>query len=63
LKTIVREIGKCKLELVGIQEVRWEKGSTDQAEDYAFLFGDGNAGHQLGKGFSYIRKSNKQLGQ
>jgi hypothetical protein len=56
LKTIVREIGKCKLELVGIQEVRWEKGSTDQAEDYAFLFGEGNEGHQLGKGFFIHKK-------
>jgi hypothetical protein len=26
LKTIARELGKYKLDLVGVQEVRWEKG-------------------------------------
>jgi hypothetical protein len=26
LKTVARELGKCKLDLVGVQEVRWEKG-------------------------------------
>jgi hypothetical protein len=28
LKTIMRELGKCKLDLVGVQ-VRWEKGGTE----------------------------------
>jgi hypothetical protein len=25
LKTVARELGKCKLDLVGVREVRWEK--------------------------------------
>jgi hypothetical protein len=25
LKTVIRELGKYKLDLVGVQEVRWEK--------------------------------------
>jgi exonuclease III len=33
LKTVARELGKCKLDLVGVQEVRWEKGGTERAED------------------------------
>jgi hypothetical protein len=27
LKTIARELGKYKLDLLGVQEVRWEKGA------------------------------------
>jgi exonuclease III len=30
LKTVARELGKYKLDLVGVQEVRWEKGGTDR---------------------------------
>jgi hypothetical protein len=40
LKTVARESGKCKLDLVGVQEARWEKGCTEQAEDYTFLYGE-----------------------
>jgi hypothetical protein len=36
LKTVARELGKCKLDLVGVQEVRWVKGGTERAEDYTF---------------------------
>jgi hypothetical protein len=40
---------------VGVQEVRWNKGGTEQAENYAFLslslFGKGSENHQLEKGF------------
>jgi hypothetical protein len=44
-------IGKCKLDLVGAQEVRWEKRGTERAEDYKFLYGQGNGDHQLGREF------------
>jgi hypothetical protein len=50
LKTVARELGKCKLDLVGVQ-VRWEKGVTERAEDYTFFCGQGNGDHQLGTGF------------
>jgi hypothetical protein len=51
LKRVVRELGKCKLDLVGVQEVRWEKGGTERAEDYIYFYGQGNGDHQLGTGF------------
>jgi exonuclease III len=34
LKTVARELGKYKLDLVCVQEVRWEKEGTERAEDY-----------------------------
>jgi hypothetical protein len=37
LKTVARDMGKYKLDLVGVQEVKWEKGATEQAEDYIFF--------------------------
>jgi exonuclease III len=36
LKTVARELEKYKLDLVGAQEVRREKGGTRRAEDYTF---------------------------
>jgi hypothetical protein len=49
-KVVARELGKYKLDLVGVQEVRWDKGGTEQA-DYTFFYGAGNEDHQLGTGF------------
>jgi exonuclease III len=51
LKTVARELGKYKLNLVGVEEVRWKKGGTEQAEDDTFFYGQGNGDHQLGTGF------------
>jgi hypothetical protein len=50
LKTESRELAKYKLYLVGIQEVRWDKGSTETSDDYTFCYGNGNADHHLGTG-------------
>jgi exonuclease III len=62
LKTVARELGKYKLDLVGVQEVRCNKGGTERAEVYTFFYGAGNKDHQLGIGFLCIRESYQQLG-
>ena len=33
-----RELARHKLDLVGVQEVRWDNGSTVRAEDYNFFY-------------------------
>jgi exonuclease III len=51
LKAVSGELAKYKLDLVGVQEVRWDKGGTEPAGDYTFFYENGNADHHLGTGF------------
>jgi hypothetical protein len=36
-----KELGNYKLDLIGVHEVRWNKGGTERAEDYTFFYGAG----------------------
>jgi hypothetical protein len=51
LKTGTRELGECKLDLVGIEKVRWEKGGTEWAKDHTLFYGEGKEDHQSGTDF------------
>jgi hypothetical protein len=46
-----RELSRYKLDLVGVQEVRWDKGETVRARDYNYFCGKGNENHQLETGY------------
>jgi exonuclease III len=45
LGTVVEEISKYKRDLVGVQEVRWDRGGT--AGEYTFFYGKGIENHEL----------------
>ena len=51
---VAREQVRNKSDLVGVQEVRWDRGSTARAGNYIFFYGQGKENHTMGKGFLYI---------
>jgi hypothetical protein len=61
LRTVAEEISKYKLDLIGVQEVRRDRGGTEPAGEYTFFYGEENANHELCTVFSYIRESYQQL--
>ena len=56
LMAVARKLVRYKLDLVGVQEVRHDKGGTVRAGDYNFFYGKGNENHQLGTGFLYTKE-------
>jgi exonuclease III len=50
INSVVGELEKYKLDLVGVQEVRWEGEGYQTVVTY-FLYGKGNVNHHLGTGF------------
>jgi exonuclease III len=55
LRAVAEEISKYKLDLVAVQEVRWNRGGSEPAGEYTFFYGNGSENHDLGTGF-FIHK-------
>jgi hypothetical protein len=51
LRAVAEEIPIYKLNLVGVQEVRWDRGGTEPAGEYTFFYGKGNENNEPGTGF------------
>jgi len=47
LTAAARELARYQLDVVGVHEVRWDKGDSVTAWDYNFFYGKGNKNHQL----------------
>jgi hypothetical protein len=41
---------------VGVQEVRWGRGSTEPAGEYPFFYGKGNENRELGTGYFVYKR-------
>jgi exonuclease III len=39
LMTVMKKISEYKLHLVGVQEVRWDRGGTELPGEYNFFYG------------------------
>ena len=55
-----REIARCKLDLVDVEEVSWEKGGTVRAGDYNFSYGKGNENNNWEQIFLYTTELREQ---
>jgi hypothetical protein len=53
LMTVSRELTRYKLDLVGVQEVRWEGSGTEPVGEYTFSYGKGSENHELCTAFFF----------
>jgi hypothetical protein len=60
LETVVSELGKYNLDLMEVQEVRYQCGN-ESADSFIFFCVNRNVNHYLGTGFASIKKLDKQL--
>jgi hypothetical protein len=51
LKAVARELAKCKLDVVRVQEVGWDRGGTALVDGCKFFCENGVTDHHLGTGF------------
>jgi hypothetical protein len=54
LKTVASETGKCNLDLMAVQEFRWDKSGSQPADDYTCFYGNGTANQAALKWVEFI---------
>jgi hypothetical protein len=54
---VSKELTRYRLDLMGVQEIRWEGIGTAPAGEYTFFYGEGNENHELGTD-CFVHKSN-----
>jgi hypothetical protein len=56
LRAVAEKLSKYKLDLVGVQEVRWDRGGIDPVGEYKLFYGKENENHELGTRFLVHKK-------
>ena len=54
------ELDMCRMDMIGLQHVRWEGSGTLESENYTLFYGEGNAHHQLITGFVFLGELGQQ---
>jgi hypothetical protein len=54
--TVANELSKYKLQLVGVQEVRWESGDSKPVSECTFFHGKGDSNNELGIVFHLCKR-------
>jgi hypothetical protein len=57
LTTVSRELARYRLDVVCVQNVKWDKGGTVQAQDYTFFHGKEYETYQLETGFCTLENN------
>jgi exonuclease III len=56
LITVASEISNYKLDLVGVQEIGWDRDGIERAGEYTCSYGKGNENRELGTGLFVHRR-------
>jgi exonuclease III len=56
LRVVGEDISKYKLDVVGVQEVKWDGGGTERSGEYTFSCRKGNDNRELGTVF-FVHKN------
>jgi exonuclease III len=56
LRAVGEGISKYKLDIVGVQEVRWDGGGTERAGEYTFFYVKGTENYEVGTDF-FVHKT------
>jgi len=63
LKTVTRKLEKYNLDLVAVQEIRWDEVGSQPADGYTIFYGNGKPKYHMDTSFFllHIRQSDQQL--
>jgi hypothetical protein len=52
----MKVLSKYKVDLVGVQEVRWDRDGTELTGEYVFFYGKGNENYESCTGFFIYKR-------